>query len=58
MSKRHNPLNEAMVAQILHHLRNGEVKRCIDMGLDPEILVLLQQPSSQSVLLNSNVIWC
>ncbi|MFA0940993.1 DUF2857 domain-containing protein, partial [Pseudomonas tremae] len=25
MSKRHNPLNEAMVAQILHHLRNGEV---------------------------------
>ncbi|MBX6939967.1 DUF2857 domain-containing protein, partial [Pseudomonas syringae pv. tomato] len=40
MSKRHNPLNEAMVAQILHHLRNGEVKRCIDMGLDPEILVL------------------
>lgn len=58
MSKRHNPLNEAMVAQILHHLRNGEVKRCIDMGLDPEILVLLQHPSSQSVLLNSAVIWC
>ncbi|KAA8691315.1 DUF2857 domain-containing protein [Pseudomonas caricapapayae] len=58
MSKRHNPLNEAMVAQILHQLRNGEVKRCLDMGLDPEILVLLQHPSSQSVLLNSAVIWC
>ncbi|UXZ97269.1 DUF2857 domain-containing protein [Pseudomonas phytophila] len=58
MSKKHNPLNEAMVAQILHHLRNGEVKRCLDMGLDPEILVLLQHPSSQSVLLNSAVTWC
>ncbi|KEZ68355.1 MULTISPECIES: DUF2857 domain-containing protein [Pseudomonas syringae group] len=58
MSKKHNPLNEAMVAQILHHLRNGEVRRCLDMGLDPEILALLQQPSSQSVLLNSAVIWC
>ncbi len=58
MSKKHNPLNEAMVAQILHHLRNGEVRRCLDMGLDPEILVLLQHPSSQSVLLNSAVIWC
>lgn len=58
MSKRHNPLNEAMIAQILHNLRNGEVKRCLDMGLDPEILVLLQHPASQSVLLNATVIWC
>ncbi|MCQ9390963.1 DUF2857 domain-containing protein [Pseudomonas viridiflava] len=58
MSKKHNPLNEAMVAQILHHLRNGEFRRCIDMGLDPEILVMLQHPSSQSVLLNSAVTWC
>lgn len=57
MSKKHNPLNEAIVAQILHHIRNGEVRRCLEMGLDSEILVLLQHPSALSVLLNSPVIW-
>lgn len=58
MTKKHNPLNEAMIAQILHHQRHGEIRRLLDMGLDPEILGLLQSPSSLSVLVNASVIWC
>ncbi|MBX8588661.1 DUF2857 domain-containing protein [Pseudomonas cichorii] len=58
MAKKHNPLNEAVINQVLHNLRNGEIRRCLDMGLDPEILSLLQSPASLSVLLNAQVIWC
>jgi hypothetical protein len=58
MGKKHNPLNEAIIHQILHLLRNGEVRRCLDMGLDPEILSVLQSPSALSVLLNSSALWC
>jgi hypothetical protein len=58
MTKHHNPLNEAMIAQILHLQRHGEIRRLRDLGLDTEMLGLLQSPSSQSVLSNASVSWC
>ncbi|MFJ5299245.1 STY4526/YPO1902 family pathogenicity island replication protein [Pseudomonas sp. NPDC088368] len=58
MAKKQNPLNAAIIDQVLHQLRNGEVRRCFEMGLDPEILNLLQIPGSASVLINASVTWC
>lgn len=57
MSK-HNPLNEAMVAQILHNLRTGDVRRCLAMGLDHELITQIQNPSAASLLVNSSALWC
>lgn len=56
MSK--TPINEAILSQVLHNMRNGQLKRCIEMGLEPEILAQLQQPSVLSLLLNTPVSWC
>ncbi len=56
MSK--TPINEAILSQVLHHMRNGQLRRCIEMGLEPEILAQLQQPSVLSLLLNTPVSWC
>ena len=39
-------------------MRNGQLRRCIEMGLEPEILAQLQQPSVLSLLLNTPVSWC
>lgn len=56
MSK--TPINEAILSQVLHHMRNGQLRRCIEMGLEPEILAQLQQPSVLSLLINTSVSWC
>lgn len=56
MSK--TPINEAILSQVLHNVRNGQLRRCIEMGLEPEILAQLQQPSALSLLLNTPVSWC
>lgn len=56
MSK--TPINEAILSQVLHNMRNGQLRRCIEMGLEPEILAQLQQPSVLSLLLNTPVSWC
>lgn len=56
MSK--TPINEAILSQVLHNMRNGQLKRCLEMGLEPEILAQLQQPSVLSLLLNTPVSWC
>ncbi|MBC3248608.1 DUF2857 domain-containing protein [Pseudomonas fluorescens] len=56
MSK--TPINEAILSQVLHYMRNGQLRRCIEMGLEPEILAQLQQPSALSLLLNTPVSWC
>ncbi|MDF5995178.1 hypothetical protein P4200_13205 [Pseudomonas aeruginosa] len=41
MSK--STINEAVLTQVLNHLRNGQLRRCAEMGLRPEILA---QPNS------------
>lgn len=51
-------INEAILSQILNHLRNGQLRRCIEMGLEPELLAQLQQPAVLSLLLNTPVSWC
>jgi len=56
MSK--TPINEAILSQVLHNVRNGQLRRCFEMGLEPEVLAQLQQPSALSLLLNTPVSWC
>ena len=58
MSTKYNPLNQALMDQILHHLRNGQVQRCLDIGLDVEVLNLLRQPQAHSILKNAPARWC
>ncbi len=58
MSKKQNPLNEAMLAQILHNLRIGDLRRCQAMGLDHELIALIQHPAAASLLVNSSALWC
>ena len=50
MSK--SPINEAILSQVLNHMRNGQLRRCIEMGLEPEILAQLQQPAVLSRLIS------
>ncbi|SFT71262.1 DUF2857 domain-containing protein [Paraburkholderia aspalathi] len=53
-----HPLNQAVIAQALHDLRNGQLRRCKAMGFgDPE-LDALKQPAMVSILLNATVSWC
>lgn len=53
-----HPLNQAVVAQALHDLRNGQLRRCRLMGFGDEELDALKYPELVSVLANSSVSWC
>jgi hypothetical protein len=57
MSSPH-PLNQAVIAQALHDLRNGQLRRCQAMGFSPHALEALKQPALVSLLANSKVAWC
>lgn len=57
MSSPH-PLNQAVIAQALHDLRNGQLRRCEAMGFTASALEALKQPSVVSVLANAKVAWC
>lgn len=57
MSSPH-PLNQAVVAQALHDLRNGQLRRCQAMGFTEHALEALKHPSLVSVLVNAKVAWC
>ena len=57
MSSPH-PLNQAVIAQALQDLRNGQLRRCKAMGFGEEALAALKEPSQVSVLLNAPVAWC
>ncbi|MBO9356000.1 DUF2857 family protein [Bordetella petrii] len=57
MSTRH-PLNQAVIAQALYDLRNGQLRRCKLMGFGEEELDALKHPALISVLANANVSWC
>ncbi|HBO2234979.1 TPA: DUF2857 family protein, partial [Pseudomonas aeruginosa] len=50
-------INEAVLTQVINHLRNGQLRRCAEMGLRPEILAQLQQPAVMSILTNTPVSW-
>lgn len=53
-----NPLNQAVIAQALYDLRNGQLRRCKAMGFGEEELDALKHPALSSVLANANVSWC
>lgn len=57
MSSPH-PLNQAVVAQALHDLRNGQLRRCQAMGFSGPALEALKHPALVSLLVNSQVAWC
>ncbi len=53
-----HPLNQAVIAQALHDLRNGQLRRCKAMGFGDEELDALKHPALVSVLVNATVSWC
>ena len=53
-----NPLNQAVIAQALYDLRNGQLRRCKAMGFGEEELDALKHPALISVLANASVSWC
>jgi Protein of unknown function (DUF2857) len=57
MSSPH-PLNQAVIAQALHDLRNGQLRHCQAMGFSAKALEALKHPALVSVLANAKVAWC
>jgi hypothetical protein len=53
-----HPLNQAVIAQALHDLRNGQLRRCKAMGFGEQDLDALKYPALVSVLANAKVSWC
>ncbi|MCU7247271.1 DUF2857 domain-containing protein [Pseudomonas koreensis] len=53
-----HPINQAVLAQALHDLRDGQLRRCKTMGFADEDLAALKEPALLSVLLNARVPWC
>jgi hypothetical protein len=53
-----HPLNQAVIAQALHDLRNGQLRRCKAMGFGEEELDALKHPELVSMLVNASVSWC
>lgn len=53
-----HPLNQAVIIQALHDLRNGQLRRCKAMGFSDSDLAALKQPALVSLLLNSQAPWC
>jgi hypothetical protein len=53
-----HPLNQAVIAQALYDLRNGQLRRCKLMGFGEEELDALKHPALISVLASANVSWC
>lgn len=53
-----HPLNQAVIAQALHDLRNGQLRKAKSMGFHDEDLNALKHPAMVSILANTNVSWC
>ena len=53
-----HPLNQAVIAQALHDLRNGQLRRCKAMGFGDQELDALKHPALVSLLINASVSWC
>ena len=52
------PLNQSVIAQTLHDLRNGQLRRALAMGFTEKQLAALKRPELLSVLANAPVCWC
>jgi hypothetical protein len=53
-----HPLNQAVIAQALYDLRNGQLRRAKSMGFDDQDLDALKHPAAVSILTNATVSWC
>ncbi|WP_431819391.1 DUF2857 domain-containing protein [Burkholderia sp. F1] len=53
-----HPLNQAVIAQVLHDLRNGQLRRAKSMGFEDDDLNALKNPAMISLLANALVNWC
>jgi hypothetical protein len=53
-----HPLNQAVIAQALLDLRNGQLHRCLEMGFGEHELEVLKQPALIALLANARVPWC
>ncbi|WP_411034346.1 DUF2857 domain-containing protein [Shinella sp. BYT-45] len=53
-----HPLNQAVIAQALHDLRNGQLRKAKAMGFQNEDLEALKHPAMASILANTNISWC
>lgn len=53
-----HPLNQAVIAQALHDLRHGQLRRCKAMGFGEQALEALKHPELVSLLANASVSWC
>jgi len=53
-----HPLNQAVIAQALFDLRNGQLRHCRAMGFDENALQALKNPAFLSVLTNARISWC
>lgn len=53
-----HPLNQAMIAQALHNMHNGEFRRCKAMGFSASMMAALKQPEKVSLLVHAQVCWC
>ncbi|EPW2974724.1 DUF2857 domain-containing protein [Pseudomonas aeruginosa] len=53
-----HPLNQAVIAQVLHDLRNGQLRRAKSMGFEDDDLNALKDPAMVSLLANAMVNWC
>ncbi|MDR0716340.1 MAG: DUF2857 domain-containing protein [Azoarcus sp.] len=53
-----HPLNQAVVIQTLHDLRNGQLHRCLDMGFTERELEVLKWPALAALLVHARVPWC
>ncbi|CAJ9448367.1 Protein of uncharacterised function (DUF2857) [Burkholderia pseudomallei] len=53
-----HPLNQAVIAQALHDLRHGQLRRCKAMGFGEQALEALKHPEMVSLLANASVSWC
>ena len=51
-------VNQAVIAQALHDLRNGQLRRCKAMGFGEEELDALKHAELVSMLVNATVSWC
>lgn len=53
-----HPLNQAVIAQALHDLRNGQLRKAKAMGFEDIDLDALKHPALASILANASVSWC
>lgn len=52
-----HPLNQYVISQVLFDLRNGQLRRSIELGFSEDDIRALKDPKKMSILLNTPVRW-